>query len=386
MTSSSHETCVDRRCGVAPYSDLFVMAAAGGAVRQATHVAARIRGYAWASDSRTLVLATNFAGTYALYAADSVTGDLQPLGVSPAEYPDVARSGDRVVYEIPRTRSSVRFVPFGAGPAQELAPSTGSDFSAELAPAGDRVVFVSDRGGQAQLWLAGRSGGMASPLTDDPGSAVFLPHWSADGRRIVAVRYRAADGRRLVEIDLATRRLRVLSRAGENVMFGTFGVDPDTFVLAIGTSGHDNRLVLLEQPATSRERRVVLANGVAWAEIDASTRSVYYTMPGRGLFRRSLGDGDAQFVTPKVDAVTMNGWRIVDGRIWYESGLGVSPAVLREIDPATGAEREVARLDVALEETGFSVTAQRDGVIVTPIGSEDTDVGTFRLMRRSAGE
>ena len=227
---------------------------------------------------------------------------------------------------------------------------------------------------------------MASPLTDDPGSAVFLPHWSADGRRIVAVRYRAADGRRLVEIDLATRRLRVLSRAGENVMFGTFGVDPDTFVLAIGTSGHDNRLVLLEQPATSRERRVVLANGVAWAEIDASTRSVYYTMPGRGLFRRSLGDGDAQFVTPKVDAVTMNGWRIVDGRIWYESGLGVSPAVLREIDPATGAEREVARLDVALEETGFSVTAQRDGVIVTPIGSEDTDVGTFRLMRRSAGE
>ena len=100
----------------------------------------------------------------------------------------------------------------------------------------------------------------------------------------------------------------------------------------------------------------------------------------------SLGDGDAQFVTPKVDAVTMNGWRIVDGRIWYESGLGVSPAVLREIDPATGAEREVARLDVALEETGFSVTAQRDGVIVTPIGSEDTDVGTFRLMRRSAGE
>ena len=83
------------------------------------------------------------------------------------------------------------------------------------------------------------------------------------GRRIVAVRYRAADGRRLVEIDLATRRLRVLSRAGENVMFGTFGVDPDTFVLAIGTSGHDNRLVLLEQPATSRERRVVLANGVA---------------------------------------------------------------------------------------------------------------------------
>ena len=64
------------------------------------------------------------------------------------------------------TRSPTRFrarktsSPKSAWPmrdVQTLAPSTGSDYAAALSPDGTRLAFVSDRGGQSQLWLYDRA-------------------------------------------------------------------------------------------------------------------------------------------------------------------------------------------------------------------------------------
>ena len=372
------------RRGVAPYSDLYVMDANdGNSVRQVTHVSARIRGYTWANDSQTIVLATNFEGTIGLYAIDIDGGPLQRLGISPAEYPDAARVGNNVVYEIPRSRNTVAFVPIKEGVAPDpkpLTPSTGSDFNGVLSPTGDRIAFVSDRSGQVQLWLYDRASEIASPLTNNSNVAVFSPRWSSDGKRIVAVQH-SAEGRKLVELEISTQRQRVLSKPGENVLFGIYGPDPDTYLIAIGTSGRDNQLFLVEHPATPDEKRRALASSVAYADVDMATRAVYYTEAKQGLSRLDLNGGTPTLITSKVNAVTMNGWHIVDGRVWFIGGLGDKPTVLNEFDPATGKEREVARLNVALQDVNFSVMPNRDGVIVAPVGVEDTDVGIFELTR-----
>lgn len=370
------------RRGVAPYSDLFVVPAAGGAARQVTQLSARIRGYAWTSDSRTLILAANAEGPYALYAVDISDGRLQPLGVAPAEYPDVARMHDQVVYEIARSRNELVFVPLTAeaGPSRLLARSTGSDYSPELSPAGDHLVFGSDRSGRRQLWLDDRASGAVAPLSESAAAAVGSPSWSHDGTRVLAVEHDLA-GRRLIEIDVATRRRRLLSRPDEVVLFGIYGADPDSLLVAVGRSGHDNRFLLIRHAATPQETRELIASGVAHAELDAPGRRVYYTVGKRGLFRRDLDGGAEQLVAPKITAVLMDGWRIVDGCVWYMGGIGVRPTILRELDPATGQVRVIAQIDAALKDMRFSVTPQRDGVIAAQVGVEDTDVGTFRLVR-----
>jgi Tol biopolymer transport system component/DNA-binding winged helix-turn-helix (wHTH) protein len=369
------------RRGFAPYSDLFVMDASGGAVRQITHLATRIRGYAWTRDGRALVFASNHAGPDALFAVDVDSGALQALGVSPAEYPDTARATDAVVYEIPRTRSELSMVAYADVPAtpRALAVSTGSDSAPRVSPGGERVVFVSDRSGQYQLWLYDMKAATALPLTDRADAAVTAPQWNAQGSSVVAVEH-DAQGRRLIEIDIASRHRRVLSQPGENVLLGAAG-DADSYAWISGTSGRDNRLLLVRHPGTPEEVRSTIAEAVGDLEADPANNAVYYEpITGGRLLRADLDSGTGQLVTERLPDGAF-GWRIVDGRVWYLSDIEESSAKLHEFDPASGKDRVLGTLEAIMRNLEFSVMPDRKRILIVPFGTEDTDIGMFRLTR-----
>ncbi len=318
------------RRGIAPYSDLYVMDAAGGAVRQLTHLSARIRGYTWTRDGRAIVFASSHAGPMALYALDIDSGQLQALGVSPAESPDASPANDAIVYEISRTHSGLTqlVLDAGASPARMLAPSTGNDFSPVVSPSGDRVAFVSDRSGQYQLWLSDQTGAAALPLTRRPDAAFTSPRWRADGAGVLAIE-RGGDHRKLVEIDLATQRQRVVSPAGENILSGDYGIEADSYLFIAGTSGRDNQLAQLEHAGQANERRQVLLKSVADFQLDRTARAIYYTPNVQsGLFRLDLDSGATRLVHGQ-DQVRLG--QLAPGR-WthlvhrgYRSEVGQSP-------------------------------------------------------------
>ncbi len=368
--------------GLPPYSDLYVMSSAGGAVRQVTHLSARIFGHAWMSDNRTLIFSFSQKGAPALYAIDVDSGRMQALGISPAKFPDAARSGAAVVYEITRAQDKLKERSLAAAASSRvLAPSTGSDYSPVLSPSGDRVVFTSDRSGQFQVWLLDRRSGTVTPLTENVEIAVFSARWSADGNKVVAVQS-GAKGRQLIEIDVARHRQRVLSKPGEHIIFGDYGVDPDSYLFAIGKADRNARLLQVDHPGTARESRKLLVSGIAHAQVSAKTRSVYYTTyAATGLFRRDLDGGKEQLVTSKITSDLINGWQLVDGHIWYLGDFGLRTAVLRDFDPASGEDRVVTRLNVLLKDVSFSVTPDHASIIFAPVDVEDTDIGMFRLHR-----
>ena len=367
------------RRGFAPYSDLFVMDASGGAVRQLTHLATRIRGYAWTRDGHALVFASGHAGPVALFTVDVASGALQALGVSPAEYPDTARATDTVVYEIPRTRSALSVVAYADAIAtpRALATSTGSDAAPRVSPGGDRIVFVSDRSGQYQLWLYDMKAATVQPLTDRADAAVTSPQWNAQGTGVVAIE-NDAQGRRLIEIDIASRHRRVLSQPDENVLLGVPG-GADSYAWIAGTSGRDNRLLRVRHPGTPAETRDTLAEAVGVIEADPANHAVYYepTTGGR-VFRVDLDSGASQLVTEHLPDGAF-AWRIVDGRIWYLSDIEEKSAKLHEFDPASGNDRVLGTLDAIIRNLDFSVMPDHKQILIVPFGTEDTDVGTFQL-------
>jgi hypothetical protein len=135
-------------------------------------------------------------------------------------------------------------------------------------------------------------------------------------------------------------------------------------------------------PGESDESRKSIESGVAFAQLDASTRSIYYTTTaGDGLYRYAIDSGEKRFISPKVSSVTTNGWRIVDGHVWFVTGVETKPVVLHDLDPATGEERVLGRLDITLKDVNFSVMPDRSAIVLSQIGSEDTDVGMFTLTR-----
>ncbi|RYD14225.1 MAG: hypothetical protein EOP90_14595 [Lysobacteraceae bacterium] len=370
------------RRGLLPYSDLYVMAADGSGVRRVTHVAARIRGHAWTRDGRALVFGSDHDGPTSLHVVDLDDGVVAPLGVV-GEFPDTSRADDRVVFEIPRTQSVLsRIVLSTDAPSAPvaLAPSTGDDFAPAVSPDGSRVVFVSDRSRQHQLWLHDFASGEVRPLTDSANTAVTAPSWTLDGRSVVAVE-RDRDARRLVEIDVATLRRRVLTAPSDNVLTGMPAIDADSYLLVSGNSGRDNRLELVRNPGLPQESRQLLAEGVARVQLDAASRSAYFTTSAeRGLFRIALDGGAVEPVSNAITALS-SGWQLVDGSVWYIADIEVDSARLHALDPASGEDRVITRFDAILRDLAFSVMPDRRSIIGVPFRSEDTDVGVFRLER-----
>jgi Tol biopolymer transport system component len=140
------------------------------------------------------------------------------------------RDGERVVF----TRA-----PAGGGPADVWSVARdGSDarlliagegteeHSGRPSPARDELVFVSDRSGSPQVWLADLDGRGARRLTAAPGGA-FTPRWSPDGEWLVVSVSEALSKPRLADpTALEGLRLQVIDREGR-VHFETRGFMPD---------------------------------------------------------------------------------------------------------------------------------------------------------------
>lgn len=377
------------RRGVVPHSDIFLMSAGGGAVHQLTHLDASIFGYAWTPDSRGLVISTNPQGKVALYVTAIDSGQVSALAVpSPATYPDIARAGGNAVYEIRRTKNTLAQItldPQATQPAQTaqvpqlLAASTGSDGAPAVSPDGKQLAFISNRNGSEQVWLCAADGSEALALTDFRDSVVWNPQWSADGRRLLAI-VRAAGKTSLAQIDVASKRHQMVVVSQQALLGGGYGVEPGSYLLVRRAADGRGELILLRDADSPQEQAVTLVSGVEHMELDASARMIYYTKSdGLGIFRRDLDGGAEQAVTQNVAASVINGWRLVDGRIWYVSAMMMEPFDLREFDPVSGADRALAHVKAWLRDVSFSVTPSRDRVLFAPMGPEDSDVGAFRL-------
>lgn len=372
------------RRGIAPYSDLFLMHADGGAVHQLTHLSARMRGYTWAADSSALVFSADHLGKSDLYAVDIDGGAPQRLGIESARFPDAARGGDTVVYEISRTTSGIAEVDLDAAAKEprKLAASTGSDFTPAVSPDGAYVAFLSTRGGSVQLWVSERGAEGAYALTGYDDATLSNPVWRGDSAALLVGVHRDGEPSRLVEIEVASRRARVISGKDENVLFGSYGVQPGSFVLAIGASSNAARLVQRVATGTPQQAEETLAQGVQHAEVDTARKLVYYTRTGTaGLFRRALPSGDEQHLTSTINSLTLAGWHLVGGKIWYISAVDLHSMVLREFDPDARTDRLVAQLAIELGEFNFSVGPDLKHVYLPLVSVADSDIGAFELRR-----
>ncbi|HJT97935.1 MAG TPA: winged helix-turn-helix domain-containing protein [Rhodanobacteraceae bacterium] len=371
------------RRGASPYSDLFVVGANGGAVRQLTHLASRMRGFDWTRDGSALVFSSGHEGPQALYVVSLADGAIDPLGVQPADFPSAARASDTIVYEIPRMRTQLATVALdGDGaPRQDLLPSTGSDAAPTFSPVDDRIAFVSDRSGAQQLWLGEPSSGEAYPLTESDEPTLRYPVWRPDGARILITARGAASGR-LIEIDIATRTRRVLTSPGEDVRYGVYGPNGGGFVAVVGGNREGRELIAFDNANGAETARRVLARDVGRIDYDHAHGAVYFTkIEEAGLFRLDPGSGREILVTRKINPAHLDGWLVLAGHIYYIEPQAIGPSNVHDLDPATGEDRLVATIPDSIADLNFSVSHDRKHVVIVRVAAEDTDVGALTLRR-----
>lgn len=91
-----------------------------------------------------------------------------------------------VITERDRYRASLRVVSVDGASTRSLTGYRASNVGGTWSPDG-RIVFMSDRDGDTELWLWSPDGTAPVRLTDDPATD-FFPQWSPDGSKIAWVR------------------------------------------------------------------------------------------------------------------------------------------------------------------------------------------------------
>ncbi len=108
---------------------------------------------------------------------------------------DVSPDGRNLVFDL---LGHVYRVPATGGRAECLTQDSGVavNYHPRWSPDGTTIAFVSDRGGQANLWLMDADGGDPRPVHEDGNSRVATPAWLPDGKGIVVRHFTLSAPRR----------------------------------------------------------------------------------------------------------------------------------------------------------------------------------------------
>lgn len=155
-------------------------------------------GAAWTTDGSEIVFCSGKSyGSYGLWRS-AAAASARPRGVAfaseLASQPAISRQGNRLAYAVRRANCNIWSVDLGGpGPKPgipvKFIASTKQEVFPAYSPDGTKIAFVSNRSGNAEIWVSGSDGSNAAPLTSLESPGIIGPQWSPGGENIAFQAY-----------------------------------------------------------------------------------------------------------------------------------------------------------------------------------------------------
>jgi serine/threonine-protein kinase len=150
----------------------------------------------WSPDGAQIAFSVFDAGvTFPVYALAS-SGSGVPRRIATGLAQDWPIDDRLLFYSLSR---DIRAVASSGGEARDVVATEYEEFDAALSPNGHWIAYVSDRTGQAEVWLQGYPDAIAAPVrVSDSGG--YEPRWSPEGNELF---YRQGDAMYAVSVDVS---------------------------------------------------------------------------------------------------------------------------------------------------------------------------------------
>ncbi len=292
-----------------------------GQPRQLTHELCCVSNPIWTGDGKEILYVKQEDATSTIYRVPAAGGGRpRPVsGIGPAApYLTTSQSsiasgsaqlaisaqGDKLVYVGGSLESGLWRVdlagrrPDGELPAARWLSSSRVDSRPQISPDGQKVAFVSSRGGNLEIWVAEADGSNALQVTSLRGPEAHAPRWSPDSREIVF--HANVDGAQdLYVTSAAGGSPRRLTRGPGNNMWASWSHDGKWIYFASNRTG---QYQCWRMPAAGGEAVQITKGGGYGGFESADGRFLYYPkhyMTG-DIWRTPVGGGEEALVDKSV--------------------------------------------------------------------------------------
>ena len=178
-------------------ADIFVSDPAGAQPpRRLTFDDRAIRGIAWTRDGQDLVYTGQRVRGWRLWRLPAYGGSPRDLIIAgrEAQYVAVAPVGNRLVYTVSPTVSSIWRAALGGAPEHgtsdhidehAIIRSSGRENGARYSPDGKSIADISDQTGNDEIWISDADGENRVRVTSFKGPDLARIRWSPDGKSLI---------------------------------------------------------------------------------------------------------------------------------------------------------------------------------------------------------
>jgi len=356
-------------------ADLSLLELGGIAVEKITRDGWPLAGAAWDGGSYSVVYASPRGGRMALWRSRLDGRPPELLLATPNEVraPAISNDGRSLAFEEWQLTTRLVRVPSEAtaavadvrpgGVALKRQPQVSAD--------GRELVFVSNRSGRDQLWIAALTDGEPRMLTHADLDYLESPRWSPDGRVIAFAGARA--GRfDLWTVTVADGRIERLSDDGAS-RAPSFSRDGRWLYYATARSGVW-QVWRRSWPEAGTAEALTTEGGFAALE-SRDGDALYYVRPDRrGLWRRNREPGgDETLVTADLSPADWCNWEVTADAVWFVARADGGPAELARYSIADDRVTRVRALAGLLPGSGMAAAPQ-GGLIIAAVASERADL------------
>ena len=297
-------------------------------------------------------------------------------GIAPA----ISRQGNRLAFAREITDNNIWRAPTGGeagtSSAVPLIASTRSDQVGQYSPDGKQIVFVSDRSGQSEIWLANADGTNQVQLTSLPSDQAGSPSWSPDGQKI-AFGWRGGETTQIYTIPINGGKPLQITDLSPGCSIPRYSRDAKWIYFASRRTG---RFEVWKISSSGGEPVQVTRNGGHTAAESPDGAWLYFTRDGstRTALMKIPSAGGPE--TQVVDDVWLRAFAPATHGVYYIRKDGAKTAAIRFLNEQSGVARQVQALTKPLWSS-LSISPDEQFVLWTQADQYGSDLLMIQNFR-----